>query len=204
MFNNFHSYGQFIRLLWLKRAKEHLSFLFSLACKWLSNCQSSWLHWFFYTASSSVSYFICMQLSYTHTGETKTEKNHISPYLQIIREDSVLEQSYLRYLFYNSSKWLGGPMCSELYVFIRQSLLPKVYSLAYETHIKKSQRTEKEAKRQIDIWWGLSGFVGAPLPLLFFQSGFLIKIPKESQKLQVKAHSEQAHLSVLGLQNRMD
>lgn len=42
-------------------------------------------------------------------------------------------------------------MCSELYVFIRQSLPPKVYSLAYETHIKKSQRTEKEAKRQIDI-----------------------------------------------------
>lgn len=93
-----------------------------------------------------------MQPSYTHTGETKTANTQISAYLQITREDSALEQSYLCYLFYNSTKWLDEPMCSELHVFIRQSLPPKVYNLAYETHIKKPQRTEKEVKRQIDIW----------------------------------------------------
>lgn len=92
-----------------------------------------------------------MQPSYTHTGETKTENTQISAYLQIIREDSALEQIYLRYLLYNSTKCLDEPMCSELHVFIRQPLPPEVYNLAYETHIKKSQRTEREAKRQIDI-----------------------------------------------------
>lgn len=108
-----------------------------------------------------------MQPSYTHTGETKTENTQIRAYLQIMREDSAPEQIYLCYLLYNSTKWLDELMCSELHVFIRQSLPPKVYNLAYETHIKKSQRTEREAKRQRDIWWGLSGFVGAPSPCFF-------------------------------------
>lgn len=95
-------------------------------------------------------------------------------------------------------------MCSELYVFIRQSLPPKVYSLAYETHIKKIPEDRKGSQETDRYMMGFVWFRWCPLPLLIFQSGFLIKIPKESQKLQVMAHSEQAHLSVLGLQNRMD
>lgn len=91
-----------------------------------------------------------MQPSYTHIGETKTANTQISAYLQITREDSALEQLFMLF-FYNSTKWLDEPMCSELHVFIRQSLPPKVYNLAYETHIKKPQRIEKEVKRQIDI-----------------------------------------------------
>lgn len=83
-------------------------------------------------------------------------------------------------------------------LFIRQSLPSEVYNLSYETHVKKSQRTKKKAKRQIDM----KGFVSLFRSFFFF-TGFLIEIPEESKKLLVTARSEQVCLSVRLLQNGM-
>lgn len=86
-----------------------------------------------------------MQPSYTHTGETKTENTHISAYLQIIREDSALQQSYLHYLFYSSTKWLGEPMHSELHVFISLFLQKSITWLM--RHTLKNPRGQKKKPR---------------------------------------------------------
>lgn len=142
-----------------------------------------------------------MQPSYTHTQEKqKHKKEDISAYLQINRGLSALQQSYLHCLFYCSTKWLDNPMRSKRHVFIRQSLPPKVYNLAYETYIKKFPGDRKESQ-ETDIWGGLCGLLA---PFFVCVTGFLTEIPEEPQKLTAVAQREQVHLFVHVLQSRMD
>lgn len=68
-------------------------------------------------------------------------------------------------------------MGSELYVFIRQSLLPKVYSLAYETHIKKIPEDRKGSQETDRYMMGFVWFRWCPPSSAFFSVWVFNKDP---------------------------